>query len=276
LGAAEEALELADGDLDIGTHIGGFSISNLASYVKGGLCLWLGRPQEGRACLERSREVAHARSEMLECQIVAQSALLQELTGTPQDALTSCLEAVALAERQGDLFNRTIVNLHLGWAHLMHGDATSALRSLLHVDRMQRERGVAGNHLNLGQALLAEAYLAVGDAASARTVADRATAELDAWVHELRAHLARARVLRVLDGAEARTEIEASLARAELLLEWSRARAFAPFIVEERARLAAVLGDAEGVRDLLRRARALYAEVEATGHVERLTAELET
>jgi hypothetical protein len=57
-------------------------------------------------------------------------------------------------------------------------------------------------------------------------------------------------------------------------LEWSGARAFAPFIVEERARLAAVLGDAERATDLLRRARDLFGAVEATGHVERLTAEL--
>ena len=128
--------------------------------------------------------------------------------------------------------------------------------------------------LNLGQGLLAEAHLAVGDAASARTVANRCTAERDTWVFELRAHLARSRVLRALDGADARTEIEASLTRAELLLDWSGARAFAPLVVEERARLAAVLGDVEGASKLLRKARDRFGEVAATGHVERLDVEL--
>jgi hypothetical protein len=126
----------------------------------------------------------------------------------------------------------------------------------------------------VGQALLAEAHLAAGDAASARAAANRCIAEQDTWAFELRAHLARSRVRRALDGADARAEIEASLARADLLLEWSGARAFAPFIVEERARLAAVLGNEDGARDLLRRARGLFIDVEATGHAERLTAKL--
>ena len=58
------------------------------------------------------------------------------------------------------------------------------------------------------------------------------------------------------------------------LLEMSGARAFAPFIVEERARLAAVLGDEVEASNLLRQARDLFSEVEATGHVERIDQEL--
>jgi hypothetical protein len=206
--------------------------------------------------------------------MISQAAAVQELTGNPEQALARCREAVELAERSSDLFNRTITTLHLGWAQLMQGDVAGALESLLRADHLQRERGVASNHLNLGQGLLAEAHLAAGDAINARIVADRCTVELDAWVCELRAHLSRCRVLRALDGPDARAEVEASLARAELLLEWSGARAFAPFIVEERARLAALLGDETGAADLLREARSLFGEVEATGHVERLSVEL--
>jgi class 3 adenylate cyclase/tetratricopeptide (TPR) repeat protein len=274
LRAAEEALDLAAGNLELGMHIAGFSIANLALYVKWGLLSWSGRPREAAACLERCQEVAHRRGEMLECQMLSEAAQVQELTGIPQQALARCREAVELGERQGDLFNRTITTLHLGWAQLMHGDINGAVESLLVGDHLQRARGVASNHLNLGQGLLAEAYLAAGDPTNARLVADRCTAQLDAWVWELRAHLSRARVLRTLDGAGARAQVEASLARAGLLLEWSGARAFAPFIVEELARLAAILGEDERAAELLRRARALYGEVEATGHVERLTREL--
>ena len=68
--------------------------------------------------------------------------------------------------------------------------------------------------------------------ASARTVANRCTAERGTWVCELRAHLSRSRVLRALDD-----EGEAS--------------------------------------KLLRQARDLFAEVEATGHVERIAQELD-
>ena len=164
--------------------------------------------------------------------------------------------------------------LYLGWAHLMCGHNAEALEWLLRAEHLQREREIAGVLWNLGQGLLAEVHLAVGDAANARIVANRCTAERDAWVFELRANLSRSRVLRALDGPDARAEIEASLARADLLLDWSGAQAFAPFIVEERARLAAVLGDEEGASNLLRQAQGLFGEVEATGHVERIAQEL--
>jgi len=141
---------------------------------------------------------------------------------------------------------------------------------------LQREREIGVALWNLGQGLLAEAHLAAGDAASARTVANRCTAERDMWVFELRAHLSRSRVLRALDGAEARGEVEATLARAQHLLDKSGARAFAPFIIEERARLAEVLGDAAGAAQYLREAQRAFAEVEATGHAERLARELDS
>ena len=77
-----------------------------------------------------------------------------------------------------------------------------------------------------------------------------------------------------LDGPDAAGLIEASLARAEELVEWSGARAFGPCILEERARLREVLGDADGAEKLLRSAHTSFGEVEATGHVERLAREL--
>jgi tetratricopeptide (TPR) repeat protein len=196
------------------------------------------------------------------------------LTGNSHQALVCSERALENAERSGDLFSRTVALLHLGWAQLMHGHVAEALESLQRVDHVQRERGIAAAGLNQGQGLLAEAHLAAGDAASARTVANRCTAERDTWVYDLCGHLSRSRVLRALDGADARGEIEASLERAQRLLEMSGARAFAPFIVEERARLAAVLGDEKAALSLLRQARGLFGEVEATGHVERIAVEL--
>ena len=160
--------------------------------------------------------------------------------------------------------------LYLGWAQLMRGQHTEALESLLQADHLQREREIGVALWNLGQGLLAEAFLAAGDGASARTVANRCTMERDAWVFELRANLSRSRVLRALDGPDGRSEIEATLARATSLLEKSGARAFVPMILEERARLAEVLGDAEGAAQHLREAQRASTEVEATGHAERL------
>jgi tetratricopeptide (TPR) repeat protein len=276
LHVTEEALELAGQDLELGTKFYGFSVPNFALFQKACLLMWLGRPREAAGCLERCLEVASERNEHLAvCQMSCWSGSpLEDLTGNSHQALVRSQRALENAERSGDLFSGTVALLHLGWAQLMHGQVAEALESLQRVDHLHRERGVAAAGLNQGQGLLAEAHLAAGDAASARTVANRCTAERDTWVYDLCGHLSRSRVLRALDGADARGEIEASLARAQHLLEKSGARAFAPFIVEERARLFEVLGDAEGAVQALREAQRAFAEVEATGHVERLEREL--
>ena len=238
--------------------------------------MWSGRHREAVDCLEKSLKVARERNEHLPvCQISCwYGPVFEDLTGTPQQSLARSQLAIEHAELSGSDFNRTIARLHLGWAQLMHGQITDALESLLRVDNLQRERGIASSPLNLGQGLLAEAHLAAGDATNARIVANRCTADRNTWGYELRAHLSRSRVLRALDGAEAQGEIEATFARAKQLLEKSGARAFAPFIVEERARLDEVLGDAKGAVQGLREAQRGFAEVEATGHVERLAKEL--
>jgi tetratricopeptide (TPR) repeat protein len=276
LRATEETLALAGTDLEFGRFLFGVSIANFALWQKASLLMWLGRPAEAARCFERSRGVARERNDHMVAWAVNtwSGPAFEELTGIRKQGLARCKEAVELAERMGTPFARVFAWLYLGWAWLMHGQIADALDLLLRADHLQREGEIGVVQWNLGQALLAEAHLAAGDAANARIVANRSIVERDTWVFELRAHLARSRVLRALDGADARSEIEASLARAEVLLESSGARAFAPFIVEERARLAAVLGNEDSARDLLRRTRELFGQVEATGHVERLTAEL--
>ncbi len=200
---------------------------------------------------------------------------LEEVTGTSRRAMARAQQVVeAVGESVDNPFGHALAQVALGWAQLMHGQGAEARESLLRADHIQREREIGLATWNLGQGLLAEAHLAVGDGARARTVANRCTAERGTLVYELRAHLSRSRVLRALDGADARAEIEATLARAHHLLEKSGARAFAPFIIEERARLFEVLGDADGAAQYLREAQRAFADVEATGHVERLEREL--
>jgi hypothetical protein len=212
---------------------------------------------------------------MVVCQVSCQfGPAFEELTGISQQALSRSQQAVEQAERSGDFKSRTTAQQHLGWAQLMHGHVADALDTLQHVGQLMQERVPADIGLNLTHGLLAEAHLAAGDAANARTVANRCMSERKGRVYDLRAHLSRSRVLRALDGADAQGEIEASLERAQLLLEKSGARAFAPFIIEERARLAEVLGDTEGATQHLREAQRAFTEVEATGHAERLKREL--
>jgi adenylate cyclase len=276
LRAIDETLELAGGDLELGAGHHPMSVPNFAWWQKGALLMWMGHPREAASCYERSLAVATERQEHAAASTinVYYGPALEELTGVSQQAVTRSLRAVEDAERAGSPFFGLFGRLYLGWAQLMHGQVAEALESLLHADHVQRELGIGTVQLNLGQALLAEAHLAAGDAAHARIVANRCIVERDTWVFELRAHLARSRVLRALDGRAARAAVEASLARADVLLEWSGARAFEPFIVEERARLCDVLGDEKAAAGYVREAQRLFAEVGATGHVERLAKEI--
>ncbi|MBW1885098.1 MAG: AAA family ATPase, partial [Deltaproteobacteria bacterium] len=273
----EEALALAGPkDMEFGDTFTGFSIKNFASFQRASLLMLAGRPREAMVDFEQSLKTALQRSEYgAVCQICAWSGpWFEELTGTPQQALARGQQGVDWAERGGDDFNLTLTKLFLGMAQLMAGRVAEALESLRYVDHMQRELGIASHPMNLAQGLLAEAHLAAGDAANARAAAERCAIDRDAWVFDLRGLLSRARVLRALDGSNAREEIEATLARAQQLLEKSEARAFAPFIIEERARLAEVLRDGEAAAQALREAQSAFAEVDATGHVERLAKQI--
>jgi hypothetical protein len=105
---------------------------------------------------------------------------------------------------------------------------------------------------------LAEAQLGLGDGEAARSTAERAIrlaeeAGTRGW--EARAYLVLARILRALDGAAARDGIAACFARAGALVAETGACAQTPFIIEERARLAMVLGDARGAERLSEEAR---------------------
>lgn len=69
-------------------------------------------------------------------------------------------------------------------------------------------------------------------------------------------------------------EIESALARAEQLVESIEGRSLSPRILEQRGRLAAVLGDAPAANRALEEALDLYRAIGATGHAERLAREL--
>jgi hypothetical protein len=92
--------------------------------------------------------------------------------------------------------------------------------------------------------------------------------------NETYASLALARVLLGSAGAIARAEIEAALARALELARETDAKAFEPLVHVELAELAHQTGDQEGRERELREAQRLFTEIGATGHAERLSAEL--
>jgi hypothetical protein len=87
---------------------------------------------------------------------------------------------------------------------------------------------------------------------------------------ECEAQLILARILLDAGTSELREEIQAALSAAAALADEMGARSFDPFVLEERARLARLLGDDPGRERHLREAHRLYAEMDATGHAERL------
>jgi hypothetical protein len=83
-----------------------------------------------------------------------------------------------------------------------------------------------------------------------------------------------ARALLRAPGPAARAEIEAALARALELARETGAKAFEPLVHVELAELAHQSGDQEGRERELSEAHRLFTEIGATGHAERLSAEL--
>src|SRR5262249_9831755 len=142
--------------------------------------------------------------------------------------------------------------------------------------RRERHLDLADEPLDL--ALLAEAYTGTGAMDNARQSADQAVdcaRQRQVPGHEIYALLARARVLRIADGAASPSRIAEDLDAAEALIARTEARAYTPLIHEEFAALARLAGDAATCQRELRIAQQLFTEMGATGHAERLAKELE-
>lgn len=103
-------------------------------------------------------------------------------------------------------------------------------------------------------------------------------------LHRLRPHQPRAREVlpRVRNAGRralrelrrrAAAAIETALREGERLIAETGAHSYEPLLHEERARLAAALGDAAGRERALGEARRLFTEMDATGHRERLDRE---
>jgi len=126
-------------------------------------------------------------------------------------------------------------------------------------------------------ALLADAQLGCGLGSQARTSAQEAfelAQRQGLRDDECLARLALARALRATEGVAASGAIESQLDAAATIVEETGAVAFAPFVLEERAALARLLGDEAGWERSLREAERLFAEMGTTARAERLAREL--
>jgi tetratricopeptide (TPR) repeat protein len=196
--------------------------------------------------------------------------------GATEHVLERARRNIEIAERLDNEASRIMAYHSLGRAHLVEGQPAAAREALRESVGMIRERRTLGTLLPMVLVLLAEAQLALGERSEALATAREAIALASAGgarYNEAAAQLALARGL-LAEAAPPRAEIESALARAEQLVESTRARVLSPRILELRARLAAALGDAGAADRALRQALALDREIGATGHAERLAREL--
>ncbi len=277
----QHAQQLAKGDASIGAENIGLSAWGWSLWMQARASAALGRLDEARTMHREALELAR-KYEMRQPLIwtLSLTAEIADWSGhlapsrEADEARQFAVEAVQIAEQHGGNFMRVFTKMSLG-VHLLHEDwaeAVNALEEALEAAHAQHN-GLEREAAML--AYLARAYLGERDAPRARATAEQAIAcaeRQEARFFECQGQLVLAQALRADAGSGAAKEIEACLARALALVEETGGRALEPQIIEERGRLVTLQGD-DGA-ETLRRAHALYIEIGATGHAERLAREL--
>jgi class 3 adenylate cyclase/tetratricopeptide (TPR) repeat protein len=277
----DRAIELAGGDPTVGAGIVVACPYGYCHSAKGGFMLTaLGELAEARRLIEHGRQLAreYGDTESLGW-IHLHSTVLAYAVGDPQAALDHAREALEIAERIGDAFSRVTAWLVLGWAETLRGEWQLAIDALERSREIAGQRGTAVEMDGWRLALLGESYLGLGEVERARALVAEGLALSQAQRNpfvEGQASLAMARVLLGSAGPAARPEIQAALARALQLLREADAKGHEPHVHLELAELARQSGDDTGRERELREAHRLFTEIGATGHAERLAAELTT
>jgi ATP/maltotriose-dependent transcriptional regulator MalT len=223
--------------------------------------------------MEASRAVEIAREEGdHEARVIVEtmSAEVAWLAGRIDDALAHARSSIELSQRVGGvthMISRAYVLI--GAALIEGGEWAKAIRAL---------EAVASLPESWAFAQLAKAKFGIGDAEGARALAAEGVAATVAGrylVQSVEARCVFAQILLHTEGPIAREAVEAELARADAIIEQTGARAYAPFVLVERAALALTLGDKAGRERLLREAQQLWLEMGATGWAVRIAHELE-
>ncbi len=203
--------------------------------------------------------------------------LIDELTGDFGETLARGQQAVELAERSQSPFTLNVAEHNLGFALLHTGDPHAAIELFERAERFRVARRTGLYAAPAEKADFATAHLAAGNLDRARELIEQAQAFAARGGARMRgAHvdLVEARILRARDGRRARDPIESLLARADATIRDSGAAGWRPFVEEERARLADVMGDSAGARDHLQEALRGFDVQGSVGHVARVRREL--
>ncbi len=278
IAVADRAIELAGGDPSVGAGLNtACPYANCVGY-RGFDLASLGELEESGREIARGREIA---GEQGDAEVVGWTHLYScfhsYYLGEPGTALGHVQRAVEITERIGDSFARSWAWFFLGMAEVMRGSWKTAIEALGRSREINRELHVAVEAEPWRLAFLAEAYLGLGENERAEEAAAEGVAIARSQGNvfgELVAGLAQARVLLGAVGPDARTEIEAALARARELIRDSDAKAYEPQVHVVLAELARQSDDERAWREELSEAHRLFTEIGASGYAERVAGEL--
>jgi hypothetical protein len=281
---AEEIPHLVQGDLDVGIDFGGFGVMIWSCFERSHLCALLGRLDEARVLHQQTFDRGRQEDAQILAAPFGRSGEIVDWSGEAKgsplltEARRHAVRSIETSERAGNHFLRSWGYRGLAVTQILNGDWRDALETLEAVLAMARERRVGLEHEAQHLALQSRAWLGAGDTARARAKAEQSVAlarEQGALFFECLAQVTLARALGADARAGAADEIEACLARAHALVSETGGRVLEPQIGEERARLAELRGNREAATALLKCAHALYVEIGAAGHAERLARELD-
>ncbi len=245
---SEQALSALPEDPAFGTLLGYSPYLNLMQ-LRANLLAYAGRWPEATGGFERMIAAARAhRSQGLVASASSDYGWWAALFGDAPTALAQGRRGLEIAEKLGNRLTQVYACNALGVAELTGEEA--ALQTLAH---------------------LAEAYLAEGDAARARELAENAVSEAcrhRVLAAECFARLVQARVLLSSEGLAGGAGAASALERALALVEETGARCYAAFVRVERARLARLSGDEAGYEHEMRLAQRLFTEMGATARAE--------
>jgi tetratricopeptide (TPR) repeat protein len=271
LALAEQALSTVPHDPAFGTLLGYSPYLNLVQ-LRANLLGYAGRWPE--AAREFERMIALAREHGFQALVASASGdhgWWAAMLGDPPTALAQSRRGLEIAEKLGSQMTRVYAYNALGVAELSAGRAREAVAALEQAARISGEMRTGQEAGVLTLIHLAEAYLAQGDAARAREVAQSAVSETSrhhVLAAECLARLVHARVLLSTEGRAQLAAAAGTLERALALVEETGARCYEPFVRVERGRLARLSGDEAGGDAEIRRAQRLFSEMGAAGRVE--------
>jgi class 3 adenylate cyclase/tetratricopeptide (TPR) repeat protein len=233
-------------------HEPGLSPYGLLLVQRGRALTYLGRPGEGARAIDQAIGLARTRQER---ELTAFAQLCRvfpcDVMGEAEQELVYAQRAYEAAEASANTFLRALALSALGQAHITGGRWREALEALTDLGAAIRAGRAAPLVESDTVSLLAEAQLGAGDVAAARETADAAVEVARHYrrpVSELRAHVARARVLVGGRDGDTTEPARAALEAARALVARTGATMFTPFLAVVEADLAERLGDADARR----------------------------